>query len=122
MKIMAGVDSVEIDRIRRAMERSSFRRIFTDEELEYFSHKSRPAESAAGHFAAKEAFAKALGTGFRGFRPEHISICYTPLGAPEYRLLGPAAELLGSRSVSLSITHTREIATAFAVIYEEVTA
>jgi holo-[acyl-carrier protein] synthase len=119
MQITVGVDSVEVSRIQKAMSRESFLRVFTEEERAAFAKKPHPEQSAAGHFAAKEAFAKAMGTGFRGFRPEEVSIVYTPAGAPQYHLLGRAAALCGSRKLSLSITHTETTATAFVIAYEE---
>ena len=70
-----GTDIIEIERIRKSIARTHFvRRIFTDAERAYLAKKKDPAPSAAGMFAAKEAFAKAVGTGFRGFSPGDVSV------------------------------------------------
>lgn len=120
LKITNGVDSVEVARIERSMKRPSFcRRIFAEEELEYFAAKGDPAQSAAGHFAAKEAFLKAMGTGITTVDLHHVAVLHDVLGAPHYRLTGWASALAGDCSLALSITHTSGIATAFAVAYRD---
>ncbi len=110
---MTGIDILEIERIREKMNSEPFlRSVFTESELEYFALRGKRAETLAGTFCAKEAVAKALGTGFRGFRPSDIEIYRDELGAPKVRLFNKAAELLGSRHIHVSISHCREYATA----------
>lgn len=121
LKITNGVDSVEISRIGRSMQRKSFcTRIFSGEELAYFATKGNPAQSAAGHFAAKEAFLKAVGTGITTMELWAVGITHDTAGAPHYLLTGWAAERAAGCSLALSITHTGDIATAFAIVYKEV--
>ena len=65
-RLRVGVDLIEIERIRRALERhgESFkRRCFPDEEIAYCDSKPNPAQHYAGRFAAKEAVGKAIGSG-----------------------------------------------------------
>jgi len=100
-------------------------RVFTPNERAYLLAKGH--ESAAGLFAAKEAVAKALGTGIRGFWPDQIEIAHDALGKPHVILHKEAALIAkklakGKRrfyrgySISLSISHTDTDAIAFAVI------
>ena len=110
-----GTDICSIERIARTAD--SFRqRCFTQAEREYAG--GRP-ERLAGCFAAKEAFVKALGTGFSVFDFHAIEILHTEVGAPYYRLTGWAkesAEKLGVKRVHLSISHDNGSAIAFCVV------
>ena len=75
MNSSVGVDIVEVERIRQAMENPRFlREFFSQEEREYFAGKFYPEQSAAGAYAAKEAFAKAVGTGILGFGLQEVSV------------------------------------------------
>ncbi|MEG0752859.1 MAG: holo-ACP synthase [Angelakisella sp.] len=115
-QVTAGVDSVSIARMEKSMERESFcNRIFSEQEREYFSGKHRPAQSAAGHFAAKEAFLKAMGTGVINMNLRDIGVLHDEQGAPYFVLTDWAAELCGDRELALSITHEDNIAIAFVV-------
>ena len=116
MKI--GIDLIEIDRIRRALERyPNFReRCFTEAERTYCDSRPNPAESYAGRFAGKEAVGKALGIGVR-FTWKEIEIAGRP--KPGVRLTGrtrQAWERLGSGEIDLSMTHSRELAAAICVV------
>ena len=76
--MQVGVDLIEIERIRRALERPGFReRCFTRAERDYCDSKKNPAESYAGRFAGKEAVGKALGCGVR-FTWKEIEIAGRP--------------------------------------------
>jgi holo-[acyl-carrier protein] synthase len=115
-----GTDLIEIARIRRALERyPSFReRCFTPAEIAYCEGRRNPAESYAGRFAGKEAVGKALGFGVaRAFAWRDIEIVGRP--KPSVRLSGRVAvwaERVGARAVDLSMTHSRELAQAVAVV------
>lgn len=105
-----GTDIVEIARVRKAMKNERFlARVFTQEECEWLRSRGEQADqSAAGLFCAKEAIAKAIGTGFGPHLSFHdIEIGHTPLGAPV--VLRPQGEFL------VSISHCREYATATAL-------
>jgi holo-[acyl-carrier protein] synthase len=119
MLIGTGVDLIEIERIAQSIERYGnrfLRRIFTDHEIEYCSRKRSSAESFAARFAAKEAGAKALGTGIsRGVTWNEFQVEREPGGRPTLQLRGRAALLasqLGVRCISLSLTHTATLAMA----------
>ena len=115
-----GTDLIEIARIRRSLERyPRFRhRCFTAAEQAYCDSRANPAESYAGRFAGKEAVGKALGFGVaRAFAWREIEIVGRP--KPSVRLSGrlaARAEQLGAGAVDLSMTHSRELASAVAVV------
>ena len=116
-----GVDLIEIERIRRALERhgSGFReRCFTALERAYCDGKPNPAQHYAGRFAAKEAVGKALGSGVH-FTWKEIEIGGRP--KPGVRLSGRTAawaEKVGAGRIELSMTHSRELAAAVAVVVD----
>lgn len=112
-----GTDIIEIERIKRTIEKQSFLdKIFTKAEQKLY-HGMNP-QTLAGNFAAKEAVAKALGTGFSGCSPVEIEILRYENGKPYVNLYGNAKELLSKigGSISVSISHNKENAIAFAVI------
>jgi holo-[acyl-carrier protein] synthase len=115
-----GVDLIEIERIRRALERyPRFReRCFTEAERAYCDSRPNPAQSYAGRFAGKEAVGKALGFGVaRAFAWLEIEIAGRP--KPSVYLSGRLAswaERIGVGAIDLSMTHSRELANAVAVV------
>ncbi|MCJ7513013.1 MAG: holo-ACP synthase [Anaerolineales bacterium] len=116
--IRSGVDIIEIERVARAIERHGSRfysRFFTEREVAE-SRKHPPA--LAARFAAKEAVAKALGTGIGEVGWTEIEIVNGPRRQPELRLHGAAARLAGELGLgewSVSLSHTHQHAVAFAV-------
>lgn len=114
-----GIDAVSISRIEKAMENPRFlERNFTEKERLYFSTKHFAPQSVAANFAAKEAFSKALGTGFSGFSLSDISVERDPLGKPFLVLKGAAkniAEEKGIDSFFVSLTHTESLASAIVI-------
>jgi holo-[acyl-carrier protein] synthase len=124
MIVGLGTDLTEIARIEKSIDRFGQRfleRVYTPEEIAYCSRKRSAGESFAARFAAKEAGAKALGTGIsRGVSWLEFEVRREPSGKPTLHLSGRAAELaakLGVGRVSLSLTHGREMAMAV-VIFE----
>ena len=115
--VRVGVDIIEIDRVRRALARPGFReRCFTEAEREYCDYRAHPAQSYAARFAGKEAVGKALGCGVR-FTWREIEIVGRP--KPGVRLTGRTAafaEKVRAGAIDLSMTHSREIAAAIAVV------
>lgn len=111
-----GTDMVEIERIRKACEKASFRnRVYTEEERRQAGENY---SRLAGSFAVKEAVSKVFGTGFRTFLPIDIEVLRDEMGKPFVRLYGGAEELAGSMKIArieVSITNTKEYAMAFAV-------
>lgn len=114
-----GTDLCRIERIARAMENPRFlERLYTAAERARLDGlcDERRAERAAGMFAAKEAVAKALGTGFTGFGFADVEILSDEKGKPAVHLHGGAAGLAGRVNIHLSISHDGGLAMAFAVI------
>ena len=120
--LTTGVDIIEIDRVRKVVDRWGerfLRRIYTDDEISYCRGR---APNLAGRFAAKEAAMKALGTGVRGVGWKDIEVIRHESGAPAVLLHGRGkhrAQLLGVRDISLSISHSQEYAVAFVVVQRE---
>jgi holo-[acyl-carrier protein] synthase len=118
--LTVGVDLIEIDRIRRALDRyPRFRdRCFTEAEQAYCDSRPNPAQSYAARFAGKEAVGKALGFGVaRTFAWLEIEISGRP--KPAVRLAGRVeawAERVGAGAIDLSMTHSRDLAGAVAVV------
>lgn len=85
MIIGIGVDIIEIERVRQAIQNNKnfLSKLFTERELDYFINRNMNSEVIAGNFAAKEAVSKALGTGIRGFSFKDIEILRNELGKPE---------------------------------------
>jgi holo-[acyl-carrier protein] synthase len=118
--LRTGVDLIEIERVRGAVERYGdrfLRRVFTPAELVLCRGH---AESLAGRFAAKEAVAKALGTGVwrEGIDWREIEILRAESGEPMLRLHADAAERAVRLAIthwSISLSHNRTQAIAFAV-------
>jgi holo-[acyl-carrier protein] synthase len=117
-----GVDIVEIDRMRKALERhpGMKERLFSAEERAYCDKRSRPEVHYALRFAAKEAVLKALGTGFAGMRFKDVEVVRENTGRPVPRLSGKAAERAEQLGIvemhlSLSFTHSTAVASAVAI-------
>lgn len=105
--IKTGIDIVEINRFAEMKNLEAFlERVFSRRERGYFSEKSNPYESIAGHFAAKEAFSKYMGTGMRGFAWRDIEVVHNELSKPYIRFMGKDA------GVDLSISHSKTHAVA----------
>jgi holo-[acyl-carrier protein] synthase len=119
--LYTGIDLIEVNRIARSAEKWGAKfagYIFTPDEIEYC--KGRPAELAA-RYAAKEAAGKALGTGI-GWGAKvwwvDVEVISDQYGRPSLKLHRGAAaraEKLGWTEVSLSLSHTRELAIALVV-------
>jgi holo-[acyl-carrier protein] synthase len=124
MIVGSGIDLVEIRRVEHSVDRFGERflnRVYTAAETAYCLRKKRKAaESFAARFAAKEAGAKALGTGISfGVSWLEIEVVREPSGRPTLRFHGRAAQIaaqLGVKHAALSITHTGELAMASVVL------
>ena len=123
MIVGSGIDLVEIGRIQQSVERYGKRfldRVYTAAEQAYCLRKRKSAESLAARFAAKEAGAKALGTGIsRGVNWLEIEVIREPGGRPSLRFHGRAAEIaerMGVAHTALSITHTADLSMASVVL------
>lgn len=125
MIVGLGLDIAEIDRIEAAIVRHGaliIERLYTPSEAAYCESYRHKFERYAGRFAAKEAAMKALGTGWRrGVRWRDIEVVREPSGKPSLSLKGAAkriAEELGMKNISLTITHSGNLALA-EVIFED---
>ena len=118
MILGVGLDLMDVARIERAMQNERFLlRIYTEGERGRIA--LRGAQTAAGYFAAKEAVAKALGTGFRGFCAWDVEVAVDAFGRPEAVLYRGALEryrALGGGQLLISITHCGGMAAAVAVL------
>ena len=126
MIVGTGIDLVEIGRIQNSIDRYGSRflnRVYTVAEQAYCLRKRKAAESFAARFAAKEAGAKALGTGISfGVNWLEIEVVRAPGGRPTLRFHGRAAQIAAAMGVArsaLSITHTANLAMASVVLENE---
>ena len=123
MIVGSGIDLAEIGRIQQSIDRYGSRflnRVYTAGEQAYCLRKRNSAESLAARFAAKEAGAKALGTGIsHGVSWLEIEVVREPSGRPTIKFYGRAAQIaarLGVTHATLSITHTTDLAMASVVL------
>jgi holo-[acyl-carrier protein] synthase len=117
-----GVDLIEISRVRKLIEKDMgfSERIFTKTEIAYCESKFSKAQHYAARFTAKEAFFKALGTGFRdGMSWRDVEVENDALGKPQLRLTAVALQQFNKRKfkrITLSLSHTKDMAVALVVI------
>ncbi len=117
-----GIDLIEVERIRKQLERSDrfINRIFTPDEIVYCESKKNRAQNFAARFAAKEAFFKALGTGWRGgLAFNQVEVVNDSLGKPEIRLHGKAEKLIAEKNITnicVSLTHLKDFASAIVTL------
>ncbi len=116
MVIGTGCDLLEIHRMEQLKQGNRLERIFTEAERRQANGRK---SVLAGDFAVKEAVSKCFGTGVRGFSLLDIEVLRDELGKP-YVLLYQGAlaryEEMGGESLSVSISDTRELVMAFAVL------
>jgi len=117
-----GIDMIEVERVATKIgKESGFRElVFSKNEITYCESKAKKFEHYAARFAAKEAFLKALGTGWKnGTAFNEIEITGDDLGKPELVLLGETAKFvaeMGAIKISVSLSHLKNIASAVVVI------
>ena len=122
-----GSDMIDIRRIEKTLDRFGekfIKRVFTDIEIAKSEGRAQRAASYAKRFAAKEAAAKALGTGiFRGVNWKEIGVVNLPSGKPTLRFIGKAEKRLAMMvpenfkpQISITITDDHPYAQAFVVI------
>ncbi len=125
MKILGiGVDIIENKRISNSVRSLKFKkRIFSDKELKQASQLKTKTNYFTKRFAAKEAFAKALGTGFRkNLNFKDIEIINNKIGKPDYKKNKKITKLIQKKfkvknyDCFLSISDENDYSTAFAII------
>jgi len=116
-----GIDLVEIERIKRAIDNNGkfLERVFTKEEITKGERKKDRYQFYGAHFATKEAVMKALGTGWRkGVKWRDIQVIHNNDGKPEVKLVGKTkkiAKRLGIDKILISMSHTKKYAIAQAI-------
>lgn len=115
-----GVDIVEIDRIKDAINKNDrfLYKLFTEKEIDYFKSKNFRVETIAGNFAAKEAISKAIGTGIRKFKFSDIEVLRNDLGKPTvktYNNLNQICIDFNVLEIKVSISHSEKYAVANAI-------
>ncbi|HLD36594.1 MAG TPA: holo-ACP synthase [Planctomycetota bacterium] len=128
MIIGIGIDLVEVKRVKALLNKPNLGRIFTAQEIKYCRSKANPAESFAARFAAKEAFLKAIGTGWGTAQSPNwneIEVVAHPVSriphpkAVPLQLSGKAQKIagrLGVKHTQLSLTHTKDYAVAVVIL------
>jgi holo-[acyl-carrier protein] synthase len=122
MIIGTGIDIIEVERIARRVGKNSGLKefVFSKEEISYCDAKAFPFQHYAGRFAAKEAFLKAIGKGWdSGLVLNEIEVVNGENGKPAMRLSGQTEQKLASlgiRSIQVSISHLKSMATAIVIL------
>ena len=118
-----GTDIVRVSRLKRDLERFGVRfaeRILTDDELAEYHQKENKAHFLARRFAAKEAAAKAMGTGFaQGLQLRHIGVGHDALGKPTLIFTARASEFIEERGITtahISLADEEDHAVAFVTL------
>ena len=122
MDLKVGIDVIEIERFKKTMERSKLfkNKLYTEKEIEYCEAQGNPILHYAARFCAKEAVMKALGTGWaEGVSWTQIEILNNPSGEPYVNLYGKTAQIVGQQKISISLSHSKTIASAVATLYNE---
>ncbi len=116
-----GTDIAEVHRIAKSITNISFmEKVFSKAEIAYCETKANKAESYTARFAAKEAFFKALGTGWRGGMAfNEVEVWNDELGKPTLNILGTTAELIKEKNIRIihvSLSHIKDVAMATVVL------
>ena len=120
-----GTDLIEVDRIATKINKEAgFRElVFSEMEIIYCESKANKFEHYAARFAAKEAFFKALGTGWlEGTYFNEVEIVHFDKGKPEIMLSGQTEKTLSSWGITkilVSLSHVKDIASAVVIIEAE---
>jgi holo-[acyl-carrier protein] synthase len=116
-----GVDICEVKRFEDLSSSETFlKKVFTESEIKECSRKKNFLQCFASRFSAKEAFVKAMGTGFsKGVNYKEIELEKDKAGKPSLKITGETLATLkkkGGGIVHLSISHEKDFAIAFVVI------
>jgi len=120
MIIGIGVDIIDIERIHKSIDEYGdifLTKLFTEDEIKYCKSKAYPTQHYAARFAAKEAFSKAISTGWTGdFEWKNVEVKNDAVGKPSLELYGKTADVLKDCLVFLSMSHSDTSVIAFVVI------
>ena len=115
-----GIDAIELERFKEiSLDKNKLSKIFTQNEIDYINKFSEKTSHISGFFCAKEAFVKALGSGFgKNITPIDIEVLHMSSGKPYLNILSESVkEEIKNSSVEISISHSKTIATAICIIY-----
>ena len=117
-----GIDIIEIDRIKKSIQKYSSRfeqRVFTQKEIDYCHSQADPSKHFAARFTVKEAVLKCFGTGMTdGILWKDIEVERLKSGQPVLNLHGKGKQLfnqLNLKYIHISITHDKKHAVAHAI-------
>ena len=125
MILGVGIDMIEVARVGKQVRgNAGFReRVFAPEEIEYCEAKRHAPQHYAARWAAKEAFFKALGSGWRdGMGWNEVVVRNDDLGRPRLELRGKArqaADELGVSRTQVSLSHLKDTATAIVILEKD---
>jgi|WetSurMetagenome_2_1015567.scaffolds.fasta_scaffold318384_2 holo-[acyl-carrier protein] synthase len=123
MIVGIGTDIVEIYRFKKTVTewgKHFLEKVFTENELRYAHSRKDFIQHLAARFAAKEAVAKAISTGWsKGFRWKDVEIQNELSGKPSVTLFGRMKELLNNQHIFISLSHSETVVVAFAVIDDQ---
>jgi holo-[acyl-carrier protein] synthase len=124
MIIGIGTDIIEIDRIARSVSQGELfkKRVFSDKEIAYCEKNKNADQHYAARYAAKEAFFKALGTGWRGdLKFNEVEVDNDELGKPFLVLYGEAERLIKEKNaeILISLSHVKQMAIAMVIIQQK---
>jgi holo-[acyl-carrier protein] synthase len=116
-----GIDMIEVERVAGKIQKPDFlERVFSKGEIEFCENNPIKEERYAARFAAKEAFFKALGTGWMGqFTFNEVEVVNDEMGKPFIKLHGAVAEWVtekGIKKIFLSMSHLKSMASAVVVL------
>ena len=117
-----GTDIIEVKRVKKQLEKISGlkEKLFSPLEIAYCESKKYAEQHFTARFAAKEAFFKALGTGWRnGLAYKEIELINNELGKPEIKLYGKSKEFANKekiKTIHVSISHIKNIANAIVIL------
>ena len=123
MIIGIGIDIIEIDRIKKSVDRFGdhfLNKIYTEKELEYCLSKHNKYQHLAARFAAKEAIYKAVACGWEnGATWKNMEITNEKNGIPKVELLGKLKDFIkNDKEIKISLSHSDNYVTAVAIVYK----
>ena len=117
-----GTDIIEVERIEKQLEKNSGlkEKLFTTNEIAYCESKKNRGQHYAARFAAKEAFLKAIGTGWRdGLQFDEIEVTNDQLGKPALVLYGKTRDFVAEiniTNIQVSLTHIKDVVNAIVIV------
>jgi holo-[acyl-carrier protein] synthase len=117
-----GTDIIEVERIEKQLDKNSGlkEKLFTPTEIAYCESKKNRGQHYAARFAAKEAFLKAIGTGWRdGLQFNEVEVTNDQLGKPVIVLYGKTKDFVAEiniTNIQVSLTHIKDVVNAIVIV------